>query len=663
MVHKQNELRSLVETFLLAHSTPENSLSCRELAQQLDRHPSHIAQVLRTLVIQQKVHCHSEKQSVDRRVRRYFHIANALLTPIAAPRKTCGSCQWFTAIHRCTLLDLIRENNPSLLPLELRKRALVEEIPRETPQCKYFEPWVPGQLKSRPFPRFIRENYFDGYFHCPIKRCRKAILEFSSSLKKILLGSNPFYCPHCGAPMEFGYDEHFDDYRVYYWDSHFDALKKSYHELTGDTLPERNPRKRVYGVSILKEGSFTIKKKPEVLFVGTSTTSERVIHSPDLTFFPLKNLNYIYTKSWDDYFYLIEHLHEEDPETNHKLYKNITIYPPHETIPSVEPLPKEVGGNELVILTGLLNVPSFKANLLTREALLEKKIQSVDADLMEEFTQALHKVKDYNKQFDHLQTLDSKQWQRLEGGCASLMFNPFKLEAQKYGFSTPSRKLSRMVRSERFLPYGLFNARSAYDSLVNGVNYVITSKLKREVYNDYSLAWDGLRGWCHQDYPHGLYLDTIDQQRTIALFCIHEAIRMEEITPNDFVLHRGKRYDAYYCVEAESEGYQKILRIALQALATKIELVIERSVRLKHAYEWYIPQQKELLNKLADYSVDLFLNEEGRSGKVLTVWKKLQQTKGKDILTSKELSQVHAFSRRFFAREFIFEPLAISEIC
>ena len=665
MQTSRNELRDLVASWIDALDTPTKAVSSKELAIRLDRSHSHVCQILRTLVAQGKITYLNGKRSLDRTVRLYYSTD----TPEEEEQSftdhpTCGSCQWLSEIQRCTLLDLAVESNPSVLPPELKLRALAQEIPLNAPCCAYFDRRVPGQLKSKPLARFLRENSDGAVFLCPIERCRQVIDEFSFYLQAKKLGSSTFYCPHCGSPMAFGYDQRFDDYRVFYWDSHLDALQQRFHNLTGDTLIPQKSRQKGYGVSIIKEGSFTLDTKLEILYIGSKTTPEEIVFSKDLTFFPLREIYYIYAKHWSDYFLLKEQLHPIDPEKGRVLYQNIEIYPPIDPIKSVEPLAREVGGNELLIASGALSVPSFQANLTTRIALMEAKISEfVDLDLKETFTEALTQMKDSFRSYQHLRFLDHLQWQRYEGGVSSLMLEAFKCEAQKYGFLTPARSKSRMVRYERFLPYGLYYARSAYDSLINGVNHVITSVLKKDVYNAIALAWDGLRGWCHREYSFGLYLDAIEQAKIIAWLWIHEAIRNKEIQPNDFQVNRGKRYDPYYCVKVNSDLYSCIRRIGLQALRTSLCLSNGAEMSLKRAYEQYLEQQKELVNKFAIHSTSLICKETNEKEKPITLWKKLEQTKNKELLSYKEQQQIHSFAREFFANEFSFEPMAIVEVC
>ncbi len=661
-MHKRNELRELVLSIVNEQQTIDDGITSKEVANLLNRDSTHICQILKALVVTGEISCRTVKRSVERAVRLFFNLNAAQLENHIRDNPCCGSCQWLSAIQRCTLLDLVTEINPSLLPPELRPRALKPEIPRDLPACPYFTLRVPGQLKSKPFSKYIKENFIAGAFHCPTDRCCQIIDGFSDCLQMIKIGSSAYYCPHCGSPMFFGYNERFDDYRILYWDSKYDLLQRSFHDLTGMVLPQRNKSQQGYGVSILKEGSFTLDRNREVLYVGSKTTPERLIHSNDLTFFPLRTLNYIYTQFWDDYYYLEEKLHALDPGTNKKLYGKIKLYPPIDRIESTEPLEMEIGGNELLIASEVLNVPSFQANIQAQIALVEIKIDSfVDADLKPQFITALQDMKKVRKHYGHLKHLDSNTWQRYEGGIRSLMVTPFKLEAQKYGFLTPARPKSRMVRYDHFLPYGLFYALSVYDCLINGVNYIITAILKREIYNSIPFAWDGLRGWCHKDYPIGLYLDTIEQAKIIALLWIHEAIRNKEIQPKDFIVNRGKRFEPYYCVKPDSDLHKKIIQIAMQALRTSLTLASEQTMKMKEMYHRFITQQKELVNRLSMASAVLTTTL-STNGHIQTLWKKLLQTKNKDLLTHKEQQQLQHFCQRFLSDDYQFEPLAIASV-
>ncbi len=662
----KNELRDLVASWVDALDGPAQAVSSKELTIRLDKSHSHICQILRTLAVQGRITYINGKRSLDRSVRLYYSASCSTEEEESfCNRPTCGSCQWLSEIQRCILLDLVFESNPSVLPPELKLRAYVQEIPLNAPCCDHFDKRVAGQVKSRHMSRFIRENTVGSLFLCPIERCRQVIDEFSFYLQTINLGSSTFYCPHCGSPMVFGYDERFDDYRVFYWDSHFDILQQSFFELTGTTLTREKKQKDEVkvGISIIKLNSFTPDTKLENLFIGSKTSPEELVFSEDLTFFPFRKIGYIYSKHWEDYFTLKDSLHPINPVKGRKLYQNIELFPPIDPIKSVEPIAREVGGNELLIASGFLTFPSFQANLTTRVALIESKIREfVDLDLKGFFTKSLQQMKDTIRSYQHLRVLDHLQWQRYEGGVSSLMIEALKREAQKYGFLTPARSKSRMVRYDRFLPFGLYYARSAYDSLINGVNHVITTILKKDIYNEISLAWDGLRGWCHRKYPIGLYLDTIEQAKIIAWLWIHEAIRDREIQPSDFQIKRGKRYEPYYCVIPNSNLHTLIRKIGLQALKTTIRLATGESMNLKRTYEKYLKQQKELINKFAIHSSELLCTNLSEN-KQITLWKKLEQTKNRELLTYKELQQLHSFSQEFFTNEFSFEPLAIVEVC
>ncbi|RLI71153.1 MAG: hypothetical protein DRP02_05560 [Candidatus Gerdarchaeota archaeon] len=663
----RNEIRELVEKEVCNPTNVQSGVTSTSLAKKIKRSPSQVCQVLRALTVRGKVsHLTRKEEGRWRSLRHYFPAEQELEIGHSPQRQlVCGSYQWLSPIRRCTLLDLALECNPSVLPRALKNRATLQEIPRDTPACSYYDERLPGQFKSKPFLTFLRDCSQDGsLFRCPVDRCKQVIQEFSAPLQKVKIGSNTFYCPHCGAPIFFGFDQRLNEYRVYYWDSHFDRLQKSYFELTGEQLPSRNNPDHNYGVSIIKANSFTLKLDLEVLYVGTNTTPEQLVHSRDLTFFPLRLLNYIYTKYWDDYYYLAQKLQKTDPTTGRRLYEHITLFPPIDRIESIEPSAPEVGGNELLIATEILNKPTFHANIGTRMALIKTKIhnQLVDNDLRKYFEKSLAKIQETVQSYKNLNPLDFKQWQIREGGISSLMFQPFKQEAQKYGFQTPARPAARMVRYDHTLPYGLFYARSAYDTIINGVVSVLTTFLKKEVYNSIPFAWDGLRGWCHRRYTFGLYLDTIEQAKIIALLWIHEAIRNEDILPVDFKIRRGKRYAPYFCVVPGSEPHVKIQKIAFQTLNTTVYLASGKALKLKEAYHRHLVRLKNLLNLIASQSVEFLWKGANSDTHLITLWKKLAQTKNTTFLTRKEYEQLSAFSKRFFIEDFTFEPLAITTI-
>ena len=338
----RNSLRDLVASWVDALDNPSQAVSSKELAIHLDKSHSHVCQILSSLAAQGKITYINGKRSLDRTVRLYYSASYSTEEEESyCNRPTCGSCQWLSEIQRCTLLDLAFESNPSILPPELKLRAYAQEIPLNAPCCKHFDKRVPGQVKSKHMARFIRENREGSFFHCPIERCRQVIDEFSFCLQTINFGSSTFYCPHCGSPMAFGYDERLDDYRVFYWDSHFDILQQSFFELTGAHLSREKKKQKdrtKVGISIIKPNSFTPDTRLENFFVGSKTTPEELVYSKDLTFFPLRKIGYIYTKYWEDYFTLKDALHPIDPGKGRKLYQHIEIIPPIDPIKSVEPI-------------------------------------------------------------------------------------------------------------------------------------------------------------------------------------------------------------------------------------------------------------------------------------------------------------------------------------
>lgn len=663
----RNKLPSLVKAKIPRRISGTEGITCKELADKLGKTSSHISQVLLKLSSQKRIDFTKEKINTSKTVRVYFRYseeeASTEDTTTEQETNTCNRCQKFSGIGRCILLDLVvEEMGIWALSEELQERQQARKLAKNTPACPYFDKRVNGHIRSKTVNAFIKRNIDRGtfIFRCPIKRCREIIKEFSSPLQPFLLGSTTFYCPHCGSPMVFGYNHYLERYEIKYWDSRFDILQRDFFSIAECDLPNR-PKPKNYGVSIAKENSFYLDLRNEVLFVGEGVSPQELQLSKDVTYFPLRRLDYIATVSEKDYNYLAEKLHVqlEGRIKKRKLYENIKLFKPREKIVSPVPKEKEVGGNEIIIATQALFSECFRANIRTRRALLEKKLEDDSSD--QAFAKALLRYKQITHDYNFLQEIDAGEWQKYEGGCGSIMFRPFKKEAKKYGFDAPSRVQSRMVRGEPFLPFGLYYARDPWNSLLNGVNHVVISSLKKKIYNEIPLAWDGLRGWCHQGYPKGLLYDQSEQVKMISLYCSHKAIKEERITTEEFQLRRGKRYEPFFCLKPESEGYNTIKEIGKEALEMKVVLADRKTLNIQKAYEKTLGKLKSMLNTLANHSVyELGLDHSQKPA--LTLWKKLQQTKNKKYLTSKEQKQLDFFIKQFFQEEFIFEPIEIIEI-
>jgi len=661
----RNEFERLMENTIPFRKKKGDGLTSKEISKIVNRSQPQVGQVIKKLLLTGKIFRENVvKRNLSRNVRTYFRLTDKtskhFLSEADKRQITCKNCHWFSGIHRCILLDLaFRDAKYSLIP-SMKLRVIKDCLAPDTPRCKYFLTRGSGQCKRKTINDFIKlHRDSDSFvFRCPFLRCNRIIEEFSNTLQFIKLGSTTLYCPHCSSPMKLTYDEYLDRYEVKYWNSYFDVLQQSYNQITGLKLPSRYIPDRELGVSIRKHRSFHLDLQKEILYIGNNLTPEQFELSKDLTYYPLRLLDYIATSHWEDYYYLEKKLHKCLPSSGRKLYENIELFSPRGSIESTDPLDKEIGGNEMIIATGVPFGPMLQSNFITRRTLLEHKItEYIDAELSYDFNKSLTLMEKYIKENWNIKSITNRDWQQLEGGCASLMLEPFRKEARKYDFFTPARDKSRMVKGESFLSFGYYYARSQYDSLLNGVFQVITSKLKIELYNEIPYAWNGLRGWCHRGYPFGLYLDTIEQIKILAYLWIHEAIRTEEIKPNEFEVRRGKRYEKYYCVKPETELWHKIQTIAKQVLATIITLDNGLTASSQRIYNRYLQQQKILLNKLASLSVEL-LDINSASGNLVTLWRKLKETMDKTFLTRREQQQMNVFTKNFFT-DHPFESLTI----
>ena len=175
---EKSDFRKQVKQVVCNSINPTMGISSKEIAIKLNKSHSQVCQALRTLSVQEKVYYKKGKKSLDKSVRLYY---DSKENAASENKPTCGSCQWLSAIQRCTLLDLAFETNPSILSSELKLRVQTQEIPRDAPSCLFFDKRVPGQMQSRQLPTFIGENKDGNYFRCPIERCKEIIPELNQS--------------------------------------------------------------------------------------------------------------------------------------------------------------------------------------------------------------------------------------------------------------------------------------------------------------------------------------------------------------------------------------------------------------------------------------------------------------------------------------------------
>lgn len=637
-------------------------LSCKELATLLDEPPKNLNQTLKNLTGKGLLFREKQKRQLDPAVFIYRKECPTE-AGCATKKKTCDNCQWFSGLEKCILLLLVKEEVPWALRGELLERSEAISL-NKVERCPYFSPRNRSRLKSKTMQVFVKQNTDKATFafRCPVDRCGKVIEEFSASLQRRNIGANAVYCPHCGSPINFAYNEGLDRYQVQYYDGQHDILQASYNQITGLTLKGRYEEERQFGFSIVKPRSYFLDLDNELIYVGVELLPESLVESKDLAYFSLRQLDYIAVKHFEDYEHLEETLHKVDPVTNRELYYKIQLLHSPVVIESVEPTIQEIGGNEILIATQALFYRMFYANLLNRKAVLElKAAEFADGESREEFKQALAT---YNEDFEKYASAKEstfQEWQQIEGGFATTMLDPFKKEAEKYGFENVSREKARKVRGEPFLPYGLFTARTPKACLENGVNKTIDNELKKESYNEQSVPWNGLRGWCHRRYPFGLFLDYVEPNRAIAQLWIAEAIRNKEITPTDFKVVRGKRYEKYYCMEVNSHAHAVVQKIKKQTMQTRLALIKGGEWSVKNANHLVISELKKMLNQLTNSTADLFVETSPRMH-IKTLWKKLQETRNKLYLTEKENQLLQKHVRWFFREEFVFEPIMIGEI-
>ncbi len=661
----KNELRNKVYSLFTGKTVPTHS--CREIAQLIRKNPKDLNQVLKKLVDLNELTRFKEKKNVGPTVYLYTLPDNDKSSnakkETQCRKKVCQNCQRYSGLQKCILLELVNELAPWALQGELKEKFEAINL-QDVPGCEFFDLRVKGQNKRRTMSVFLKENTDSQTFEfrCPIERCNKIIDELSNSIQIRNIGSNTLYCPHCGGAMRFRYNDGIDRYEAMYYDCKFDNLQRDLELLTGYVLESRYDSERPYGMSITKENSFHIDKRLEIIYVGNDLTPENFNDSDDLACFSLRELDYIAVKYEPDYVYLKKAFHAIDEEKLKPLYTNINLLFSGNPIESVEPTLPEIGGNEIIITTGVLFHRMFLTNALDSRAVFAKiTSEMVDVEFKENFRKALafvdRDIKHYTKPWD----INYLEWMQKEGGIASLMQEPLRLEAEKYGFENISRKLARLVRWEPYMKYSLFAARTPKACFKNAVNKLIDNHIKKEIYNKLEFPWDGLRGWCHRKYPNGLFMDTNERNRAIATLWIHEAIRNEEITPNDFEIERGKRYEKYYTMNKDSHAFSVAKRVFNQTLNTKCCLTDGFESTNKRLTEKTTNQLKGLLNGLSNSSVELIIDN-GGSGQVKTIWKKLQEERDKSHLTRKEFQALHKYVRKFLRDEFSFETFTIEEI-
>ncbi|NPE08501.1 MAG: hypothetical protein GNW80_09505 [Asgard group archaeon] len=663
----KNELKERVYSLFTQQEEGFDGFTCSEVAEIIKKKSKDLNQVLKGLTDSGKLSREKTKKGVKQKIYNYnLPIAEKIVekkNKKKNKKKICNKCQRYSGLEKCILLKLVHEVTPWALRGELKERFEAISLDGVT-GCNYFDPRNSGQCKSKTMKVFIEKNTdsITFEFRCPIKRCKKIIDELSMSLQRKNIGANTLYCPHCGSPIKFGFNQGLNRYQVRFWDSRFDILQRDYERLTGMKLKSRYVEDRSHGFSIVKEGSFYLDFDEEAIYVGNELSPVDFKDSKDLAYYSLKQLNYIAVKHEEDYLYLKQKLHDFDGTSGGALYPKLNLIHSKSVIESVDPTLKEIGGNEILIATGATFYPMFYCNILNRRAALEKKLTDmVEGDLKQDFNVALKLFDRDIKKYSAPWQLSYLEWQRLEGGFGSVMHVPFKKEAEKYGFDNISREKARKVRGEHYMKYGLFTARTKKACLENGVNKVTDNYIKEEIYNVQFVPWDGLRGWCHRRYPFGLFLDNIETPRTVTPIWVNEVIRNEEITPADFETDRGKRFEDFYLIEQNSHAHEVVKRVSKQILQTKVTLTTGEDTTIKRMINRDVSQIKRMLNRLPNFTVDLFL-EKKKNSQVKTIWKKLEETNNSAFLTTKEFRLLQKHVRKFFKEEFSFAPSTISRI-
>ena len=445
----------LVESLIPVRSIGSEGISAKELTRKLGKSASHIYEPLNKLRRQGKIKAIKEKRGVDPSVTIFFKPSNKHI--VKTDSHICGRCQRFTKIGRCVLLDLVADESSYHLDEHLRIRWKKEELYYKTPACEYFDKRVAGQYKHPHIHEFFQENlsYDPFVFRCPIERCRKQIATLSKPLHVLKLGFSAIYCPHCNSPMILAYNEHLSRIEVRYWDARFDFLQRDYRKITGKLLSNR-PSAKHFGISIHRDLDHFLDLQFEIIYLGYDSLPDAEVC--DLVAFPLKELDYITPNSWPDYYSLLEALHpeyENQVGEIRRLYGKTTIYPPRAGPVSATPTDLEIGGNELMIFSGYLNPPCLLSNLVTRETAVGNAIEEASSDSKKVYMEAKKRIKDMVLEHSQITSLDYRQWQQIEGGCGSLMYEPFKVEAREHGFFAPSRANARMARGEPYLTFSL----------------------------------------------------------------------------------------------------------------------------------------------------------------------------------------------------------------
>ncbi len=659
MTVKKASLLDIVEKHIPRRITVTDGVSNKELSLITGLSQPHIGQIVSKLLIQGKICCVKERRGLEKKKNIYFKESSCSSAETVCKSKTCGSCHRFTNLYRCALLDCAYGKHV-LFDKELLERVKLAVLKPSTPACRFFDTRENGQCKSKEVNEFMKANIDDNFvFRCPIERCRKPISELSNALEILKLGTATFYCLHCGSPIKLVYGERWNRYEFKYWDARFDIFQKDFRELTGLLLENRKQTTNL-GISIHKNAFHYIDLKQKfILLSGSSITNSSL---SQVIYFPLKELNYISCNRWDDYLESKNTLHKavEQSGESRTLYENITIYEPRTAPQSVEPLAIEVGGNEIFIATKICNPISLKANVLSREAILDAASKTSPKE-NETYTKAREKIRDSFGVLNIPRELDFSYWHQIEGGMGSLMYEPFKKEVAKYKFFAPPRERGRNVRYESFKPFGLDYARSDFHSAINGVNRIVGNKLKELVYNAIGFAHDGFRGWCHRKYTKGLFYDIHELGKFISLLFTYFAIIEKRLLPGHFTQVRGKRYDLLYCLQPGSEGERIIKEISNEVLLAKVVLLNDKTVTVLQAYKEFIKLLQKLFTSVALSTANIMINDRS-TNKNFAIWKILQETRNSEYLSHNKVLHLKKQLHKFLRDEIPFLPLGIQEV-
>ncbi|MHA1125531.1 MAG: hypothetical protein ACTSQX_07850, partial [Candidatus Heimdallarchaeota archaeon] len=282
MNYTKNQLQ---ETIISLHrNTPKEfkGYTSKEIALMVGKETQDIHQVLKRLLGKGILFRRKEKRGVEKSTFVYYFNEYGLITESSC-FNTCNKCQWFSGLEHCILLNKTKEDSPWSLTSEQKKRTEAVSL-HSVPACDKFAPRVNGKWKSKTLKDFVKRNTNQTTleFHCPIKRSGKVIDELSDPMQLRNIGANTLYCPHCGSPINFAYDNGLARYQVQYWDSRFDILQNSYSAITGLELIDRFQADRPNGVSITKHRSYYLDLENEVLYVGSEMTPEEFNDSKDL---------------------------------------------------------------------------------------------------------------------------------------------------------------------------------------------------------------------------------------------------------------------------------------------------------------------------------------------------------------------------------------------